>query len=197
MTPTIHRCVVLLVVLAATVSPASALAADTITPAVVNATLQAGQSTTVNKTLSLDGLPARADIIVAVDTTGSMGTAIAQAQADAINICNQVQAAIPGARFAVMDFEDYFPGPGAAGDIPYALKTTGFVSSCATFSAAIGTMSAVSGSGGDGPEAYNRAFFEAYANGGNPIVQTRDPLATQFLVVLGDAAPHSATAFGS
>ena len=197
MTPTIHRCVVLLVVLAATVAPASALAADTITPAVVNATLQAGQSTTVSKTLSLDGLPARADIIVAVDTTGSMGTAIAQAQADAINICNQVQAAIPGARFAVMDFEDYFPGPGAAGDIPYALKTTGFVSSCATFSAAIGTMSAVSGSGGDGPEAYNRAFFEAYANGGNPIVQTRDPLATQFLVVLGDAAPHSATAFGS
>ena len=198
MTPTLRRCVVALVAAgAAAVAAAPALAVDTITPPVVNVTLQAGQSTTVGKSLSLDGLPARADIIVAVDTTGSMGTPIAQAQADAINICTQVQAAIPGARFAVMDFEDYFPGPGAPGDVPYSLKTPGFVSSCATFSAAVGTMTAVAGSGGDNPEAYNRAFFEAYANGTNPIVQTRDPLATQFLVVLGDAAPHSATAFGS
>jgi len=160
-------------------------------------TLQAGQSTTVAKSLHLDGLPARADIIVAIDTTGSMGTPIAQAQADAVNLCTTVQGSIPGARFAVMDFEDYFPGPGAAGDVPYSLKTPGFTSSCAVFSTAIGTMAAVSGSGGDGPEAYNRAFFEAYADGGNPIVLTRDPLASQFLVVLGDAAPHSATSFGT
>jgi hypothetical protein len=175
----------------------SALAADTLTPTPVVVTLQAGESTTVDKSLHLDGLPARADIIVAIDTTGSMGTPIAQAQADAVNLCNTVQASIPGARFAVMDFEDYFPGPGAAGDVPYLLKTPGFTSSCAVFSAAIGTMTAVSGSGGDGPEAYNRAFYEAYADGGNPIVLTRDPLATQFMVVLGDAEPHSATAFGS
>lgn len=185
------------VALTALVAAAPGFAADTLTPSVFAPTLQAGQSATVTKSLHLDGLPPRADIIVAVDTTGSMGTPIAQAQADAVNICNQVQGAIPGARFAVMDFEDYFPGPGAAGDVAYALKTPGFVSSCATFSAAIATMSAAPGSGGDGPEAYNRAFYESYADGGNPITLTRDPLATQFLVVLGDAAPHSATAFGS
>jgi len=195
-----RRVLFLLAVLAVGVlaQSAPAFAADTLTPAVVTTTLQAGASTTVNKTLHLDGLPARADIIVAVDTTGSMGTPIAQAQADAVNICNQVQAAIPGARFAVMDFEDYPPpGPGAAGDVPYTLKTPGFTSSCTVFSAAIATMTAVPGSGGDNAEAYNRAYYESYADGGNPIVITRDPLATQFLVVLGDAAPHSATAFGS
>jgi len=181
--------------LAGSASPA--LGADTLTPTPFVVTLQAGQSTTVAKSLHLDGLPARADIIVAIDTTGSMGTPIAQAQADAVNLCTTVQGSIPGARFAVMDFEDYFPGPGAAGDVPYSLKTPGFTSSCAVFSTAIGTMAAVSGSGGDGPEAYNRAFFEAYADGGNPIVLTRDPLASQFLVVLGDAAPHSATSFGT
>lgn len=175
-----------------------ALGADTLTPSTFTTTLQAGASTTVSKSLHLDGLPPRADIIVAVDTTGSMGTPIAQAQADAVNICNQVQGAIPGARFAVMDFEDYPPpGPGAVGDVPYTLKTPGFTSSCAAFSAAIATMTAVPGSGGDPAEAYNRAYFESYADGTNPIVLTRDPLATQFLVVLGDAAPHSATAFGS
>jgi hypothetical protein len=194
----LHIVATLVVVLAALGLATPALGADTLTPAVVNLTLQAGQSTTVAKSLHLDGLPPRADIIVAIDTTGSMGTPIAQAQADAVNICNQVKAAIPGARFAVMDFEDYPPpGPGFAGDIPYRLLTPGFISSCTTFSAAIGTMSAVNFSGGDNPEAYNRAFFESYADGGNPVVLTRDPLASQFLVVLGDAAPHSSTAFGS
>ena len=57
--------------------------------ALVLAAPVAGQTNTetVDKTLSLDGLPARADIIVAIDTTGSMGVPIAQAQADASNIC--------------------------------------------------------------------------------------------------------------
>jgi hypothetical protein len=176
-----------------------AFGADTLTPSVFTTTLQAGATTTVSKTLHLDGLPPRADIIVAVDTTGSMGTPIAQAQADAVNICNTVQGAIPGARFAVVDFEDYPPpeGTGQAGDIPYRLLTPGFISSCAAFSGAIATMSAVSGSGGDNAEAYNRVYYESYTDGTNPIVLTRDPLATQFLVVLGDAEPHSATPFGS
>ena len=66
-------------------------AADTLTPTPVTQTLVAGTSTTVNKTLALDGLPARADIIVAIDTTGSMGLPIAQAQADANSLCSTVQ----------------------------------------------------------------------------------------------------------
>ena len=52
--------------------------------------------------------------------------------------------------------------------------------------------------GGDFPEAYNRTFFEAYSDAGYsaPVAAGgRDPLASQFLVVLGDAAPHSATGF--
>jgi hypothetical protein len=60
------------------------------------------------------------------------------------------------------------------------------------------TMSA--DAGGDLPEAYNRTFFEAYSDAAYsaPVAAGgRDPLASQFLVVLGDAAPHSATAFGS
>jgi hypothetical protein len=196
-----RRVLIVLAVLAVSVlaQSAPAFAADTLTPAVVNTTLQAGASTTVSKTLHLDGLPARADIIVAVDTTGSMGVPIAQAQADAVNICNTVQSSIPGARFAVVDFEDYPPpaGTGSPGDVAYTLKTPGFTPSCAAFSAAIATMVAAPGSGGDAPEAYNRVYYESYTDGTNPIVLTRDPLATQFLVVLGDAAPHSATAFGA
>jgi hypothetical protein len=174
-------------------------AADTLTPSPVATTLVAGTSTTVNKTLSLDGLPARADIIVAIDTTSSMSAPIAQAKADAINICSTVQGSIPGARFAVVALGDY---PAMTGGVPtdvaYALVTPGFVSSCAAFSAAVGTLSAHDG--GDFPEAYNRTFFEAYSDAAYsaPVASGgRDPLASQFLVVLGDATPHSATGFGS
>jgi Big-like domain-containing protein len=177
--------------------PASA--ADTLTPTPVTVSLVAGTSTDINKTLSLDGLPARADIIVAIDTTGSMGIPIAQAQADASNICSTVKGSIPGARFAAVDFEDYEGMPlGAPGDTPYLLLTPGFISDCTAFSAALATMTA--DGGGDGPEAYNRAFFEAYSDAayGAPVAAGgRDPLASQFLVVLGDATPHSATGFGS
>jgi hypothetical protein len=174
-------------------------AADTLTPSPVTVSLPAGASTTVNKTLTLDGLPARADIIVAIDTTASMGIPIAQAQADANNLCSYVQGLIPGARFAVVALGDYPAMPaGAPTDVPYLLLTPGFISSCAAFSAAIGTMTAHDG--GDFPEAYNRTFFEAYSDAAYaaPVAAGgRDPLASQFLIVLGDATPHSATGFGS
>jgi Bacterial Ig-like domain (group 1) len=174
-------------------------AADTLTPTPVTTSLVAGGTTTVNKTLSLDGLPARADIIVAIDTTSSMTGPIAQAQADATNLCSTVQSSIPGARFAAVDFEDYPAMPGGSViDTPYTLLTPGFVSSCTTFSAAIGTMAA--DGGGDLPEAYNRTFFEAYSDAAYsaPVASGgRDPLASQFLVVLGDAAPHDSAGFGS
>ena len=55
---------------AAYASPA--LAADSFTPNPVVVTLQAGASTTINKTLHLDALPGSADILIAIDTTGSM-----------------------------------------------------------------------------------------------------------------------------
>jgi hypothetical protein len=174
-------------------------AADTLTPTPVATTLVAGTSTTVNKSLALDGLPARADIIVAIDTTASMGGPIAQAKADAVNICTTVQASIPGARFAVVALGDYPTMPfGVPTDVAYALLTPGFVSTCAAFSTAVSLLNAHDG--GDFPEAYNRTFFEAYSDAAYsaPVAAGgRDPLASQFLIVLGDATPHSATGFGS
>jgi hypothetical protein len=164
-----------------------AQAADTFTPPSVSVTLKPGDSTSIAKLLSLDPAPAKADIVLAIDTTGSMGAAIAQAQAEATAIVNAVQGPIPGARFAVVDFEDY---PGPPGDVAYTLLT-GFTSSAATVNAAIGTM--VADGGGDDPEAYNRVAFEA----ANDPALVYDPDAVRFLVVLGDAFPHSATAFGA
>src|SRR4051794_16843759 len=81
-------------------------AADSFTPSEVTQTLGAGESTTIHKTLHLDALPGAADIIIAIDTTGSMDPAISQAKAQATALCTDVQAQIPAARFAVFDFRD-------------------------------------------------------------------------------------------
>ena len=177
---------------AAYASPA--LAADTLTPSPVVLTLQAGQSTTINKSLHLDGLPAKADIIVAIDTTGSMSGALADAKDDAEQICLDVQAAIPGARFAAVMFQDYpIAGYGAAGDTPYSLRTPGYTDDCAVFSAGVNSMTL--GNGGDFPESNNRVHFEAYSD--PALVTDRDPDATRFLVMLADDRPHSTTTVGS
>src|SRR4051812_24461904 len=55
----------------------SAASAD-VTPATGTFTVNAGSSTTENKTVTVPALPAKADIEIAIDTTGSMGGAIDQ-----------------------------------------------------------------------------------------------------------------------
>jgi Mg-chelatase subunit ChlD len=166
----------------------TAFGADTFTPNPVNVTLKAGESTTVHKTLHLDALPGAADIIIAIDTTGSMAGAIAQAKAQATQLCTDVQNQIPGARFAVFDFRDVPDRPAPANGV--LILTPAFTSSCLAVQTAINTMAA--GGGGDFPEAYNWVFNKAYSD---PVLDaSRNPNAVQFLVVLGDAPPHNSPA---
>src|SRR3954451_3744060 len=101
---------------------------DSITPATVSLSLGKGASATVDSSLHLAPAPPKADKLLALDTTGSMGAAITDARNDANAIVSDIQASIPGARFAVADFKDYPPpaggGTGAfgiAGDYPWRL----------------------------------------------------------------------------
>src|SRR5919197_5988272 len=169
-----------------------------------------GSTKTIHPTLHLDALPPRADILLALDTTGSMGTAITDARTDANNIVNDIQAQIQNARFAVADFKDYPQNPfqgvfGIPGDYPWRIDQD-FTTNATTVQCGEGTatpitcalngLTAPSGSGGDGPEAYNRAFYEAYHDTGLHWASG----FTRFMVVLGDALPHDAglaTAFPS
>jgi hypothetical protein len=130
-----------------------AFAADTFTPNPWNVTVAAGGSASVEKTLHLDALPGSADIIIAIDTTGSMSAAIAQAKAQASQLCTDVQTAIPGARFAVFDFKDIPDRPATNGVL---ILTPIFTSSYTAVQTAIDTMSA--SGGGDFAEAYNPTF---------------------------------------
>lgn len=158
--------------------------ADSLTPASTTLTLVPGGSQTIEKVLSLDALPQKADVVIAVDTTGSMDGAIADAKADATAIVNGVKGLIPGARFAVVDFKDYPFSPfGGEGDLPYLLRQ-GLTSDAVAVQTAINAMSA--GGGGDLPESHNRVFFETYSD---PAL-VYDAQATRILIVLTDAIPH-------
>ncbi len=186
-TPSRLIALVLTVLAGVLFSVSPAWAADSFTPAVVNLDLGPGETATVDKTLHLDALPGAADIVIAIDTTGSMCGAISQAQTEATQIVNDVQLQIPGARFAVVDFKDYPFSPfGDPGDWPYLLRSP-LTSSAAAVQAAINAMSC--GGGNDGPEAYNRVFYEAV----NDPALVYDPNAVRFLVVLGDNIPHDTT----
>jgi hypothetical protein len=156
-----------------------------------------GSSKTVHPTLHLDALPPRADILIALDTTGSMGGAIADARVDANNIVGDIQAQISNARFAIADFKDYPTSPfGLTSDYPWRVDqdfTTNAPAECANgntqIQCALNGLTAPAGSGNDEPEAYNTAVYQAYSDTGLHWASG----ASRFMVVLGDSLPHDAT----
>lgn len=137
--------------------------ADGLSPAGVSLVLSPGGSATVAKTLHVDALPPKADIVLAFDTTASMSSALDAAKLQATAIVQDVQAQIPGARFAVVDFRDYggTAFDSTATDYPYRLDQA-LTASAADVTTAIGNLTL--GDGGDLPEAYNTVFYEAYSD---------------------------------
>ena len=175
-----------------TILPAAVLAdgPDRFEPATIMTTLRQGDSTTIATTLHFRWIAPKADIILAIDNTGSMGQPIAQAKREAGEIVTEVRNRVPEARFAVVSFRDYpFSPYGDFGNSPYTRLTNGFTSDVNTVQSAVNTMFASGGN--DRPEAYNRVFYEGYSD---PVINaSRDPEAMQFLVVLGDNPPHDPT----
>lgn len=176
---------------------AGTLGSDVLTPAAVTTTLRPGQSQAVPDTLTLAALPRRADIVLALDTTGSMGSALTAARTEAADLVTQVRSQIPGARFAVADFQDpdlgtcenptsscVFGGTAAGrADHAYQLGQPLTYDTAAVQSA---LASLTLGFGGDLPESYNRMFREATTSAELGYVEG----ARRFLVVLGDNRPH-------
>ena len=189
--------------------------ADSLLPSPVSLNLGRGSATTLHPTLHLAPAPATADILLVLDTTASMGTAINNAKGDANAIVSEIKANIPGARFAVADFKDYpsvvdaagngvtgyggFPF-GEATDYPWKVDqdftdnigtvTCGDAGALTPIECAVSKLTATGGF--DEPEAYNRAFFEAYHDTGATGHLSYTTGAPRFMVVLGDSLPHDA-----
>jgi hypothetical protein len=149
----------------------------TLSPPTASFTVRAGATVTEAKTVDLPAKPPKADIEIAIDTTGSMGPSIAQAKVDATNIVNGVQGSVPDTHFAVVQFRD-------SGDTPEYQLLTPMTSSASDVQTAINGLSA--GGGGDAPEEYNLVFDKSFSDGA---VGWRAD-ARKFVIVIGDAQPH-------
>ncbi|CAN5731085.1 hypothetical protein BH23GEM11_BH23GEM11_00580 [soil metagenome] len=178
-----------------------------LSPELLEATLQAGESVTEEKVLTVTATPPAADILLVFDLTGSMGGALTQIKLGSVDIMNQLSGSIADVRFGFASYEDYPSaygpaadncgysntyGSAAAGDRPWRLDRA-LTTSTADVANAI--QSAVLKSGSDAPEAYTRAFYEAYAE----LIGEENPDfgaigwrsgARRFLVNWGDNVPH-------
>ncbi len=119
------------------------------------------------------GLPV--DIVIAVDTTGSMDEVIQQLQRDAPSILARIQSSFPEADFGVIQFRDYADSYQVQVAAPLA----------ADVGAAQAALNQMEASGGEDPaEMYAEAVLSAVED-----IQWRST-ALHLLVVIGDAPPH-------
>ncbi len=150
----------------------------------LSATPCPGQSVHETKVIHIPPAPARADVLFAFDTTGSMGPVLDSAKTNAVRIMNDLTLVIPNIQFGVVDFRDYPIAPyGDSGDWPYLLRQP-ITNNRAAVESAIGLTSPAGGN--DGPEAYTRAIYESYTDSS---VGWR-PEARRFVVMFGDNVPH-------
>lgn len=157
-------------------------AAASLSPATASFTLAPGGHVTEHKTIGIPATPPKADIEIAIDTTGSMGSTIAAAKADAQQIVHDIQAQVPDSQFAVVQFKD-------AGDSPEYGLVQPMTASASAVQTAVNGLSASGGN--DAPEAYNLVFHRATDAATGWRSGTR-----KFVVVLGDAQPHGAGTAG-
>jgi len=157
-------------------------AAATVTPGVdpasVTQTLLPGASYTLTKTVHTPAIPPKPDIVFLSDTTGSMGGAIANVQANAINVMNTVIGAQPSAEFGVAQYKDFNCDAVPFNiDQPITANTTDVQN---------GINSWAAGGGCDTPESAINALYELATN---PAIAFRSD-SSRIIAWFGDEPSH-------
>jgi hypothetical protein len=150
-------------------------------------TIAPGANANVAIDVNVPTRPPAADILIAIDTTGSMGASIAQAKADATDIVNGVKASVADSQFAVVDFKDAVDG---AAEYRVSHAMTGVAADVQT---AINAMTA--GGGGDAPEAHNLVLHNSYTPSTGGDIGWRSG-TKKIVVIISDAQPHGAGSAG-
>lgn len=171
-------------------------------PGSVSFNLQRGDCVTVDKTVCLPPAPPVVDVVIAFDTTGSMGGELDQMQANLDAFVTQVRASLPlsDIRFGLVSFKDY-PGIYTScgyserysldSDLPFTVEAP-IGSTDSEILAAVNALS--TGGGQDHPEAYGRVLWEMTQPDSG--VQFR-PNSARFVLLVGDAVAHDcALAYG-
>lgn len=171
---------------------------EPIDPASVELTLSPGESAQVEKTVSVPGIPAVSDVLIAMDLTGSMGEELTNLQTEIGNIANDLQATGSDVQMGLVSFEDYPQsydsnptcdyvatyGSASSGDEPFRVDQP-ITDDFDALNTAVGAM--VLKFGSDGPEGYARALWEAAQDDSG--INWR-PGATRLVVMFLDNVPH-------
>lgn len=150
-------------------------------PPVVDRSANPGSSFTVDKVVHTPAIPPRPDIVLAVDTTGSMGGAIADVRTNLSEIVADVRASQPTAQFAVVSYRD--EGDGAE---LFTVRTP-LTDVEADIQAGVDSLAA--GGGGDLPEAWINALWQISTGA---ITYRVD--SSRIVVLVGDAPSHDPSA---
>jgi hypothetical protein len=164
-----------------------------IEPASVSFVGAAGECFTEHKTAWLTPTLTQADVLFAIDLTGSMGQERSALQQNMQDIIDQLQTFISDVAFGLVSYQDFL-GAGSSvpcsyggdygGDYPYRLEQPITTDRVAMQDAVNNLPPAAAG--GDLPESYSRVLWEAY-NDGN--IGWR-PGARRLVVNFGDELPH-------
>ncbi|HET9015879.1 MAG TPA: vWA domain-containing protein [Thermomicrobiaceae bacterium] len=168
---------VMLIIFVLSLAPLVAFAQG-VDPSSVSQNLDPGATFTLTKTVHTPAIPPNPDIVFLSDTTGSMGSAIANVQANIGSIASTVLTAQPTAQFAVAEYKD--GDPNTCPSDPFAFKLD------QALMPGTADVSAWSASGGcDTPESQLYAL-DQLATG----AVTFRPNSTRIIVWFGDASGH-------
>ena len=131
-------------------------------------------------------VPAKTDILLLFDTTGSMGGALSSAAAQVGALTANLDTRLPDVQYGVAEVRDYpLYDSGAAPDQAYPYKVNQPITADrGAILAAINTLTA--NGGGDGPEAYGGALYAATVGAGFGW----RPGARRMVILVADNVPH-------
>lgn len=159
---------------------------DSISPETFSATLAVGESVTIKKTVTVDAgtlTTGKVDVMFLFDTSGSMGSTIDAAKANAAAILSQTSG-FGDVAWGVASYEDFPRSPwGGSGDLPWRLNQAVTTN---TTDVTSGLNSLALGWGNDGPESNLHALKESVENAGTGWRTD----STKFIVWFGDAPGH-------
>jgi hypothetical protein len=167
-------------VVAALVAPATA-ATPGVEPAVVAQAADPGATIVLDKIVHTPPIPPNPDVVLLVDTTGSMDGAIANVKTNLHAVIANVKSSQPTAQFAVASYRDEDDG---ADLFRVAQNLTADEPSVQA-----GVDSLVAGGGGDFPEAWINGLFQVSTGA----IAYR-PGSSRIVVVVGDAPSHDPSA---
>ena len=160
-----------------------------VTPSQVTVTLPPGGSTTVSKAVATAKLPPASDFLFLADTTGSMGSSIADVKANAQTIINAIEGAgAADGRYAVANYRDTTAANAACNYLDQL--NTNFTNAAGAIAAintwSVGTTGGVD-DGCDLPESQLYALHQAATSS---LGLTWRATAEKFIIWFGDAPGH-------